>query len=285
MLVAGLGIVLVGSGGAGGAAVAGGMVDHPRVGVASGECRAAREHVADSFFLDVGVADFVVVLQPPGASVRFGTVAVSAQHLADVGTVVAQIDNASAADGRRIVVAAEEEYLASCLADGQVGTEIDQVVRDGRQALLQHVGKSCAAVVALRLVAYDDDAELRGIGIDEVAELLHDGVEVEAGGGYAVVNVQLVSADAGPQVEGTHAEGQHLLHALALRLGKALVDGAQDSREGAGAGVVGTGHGELADEGLVLEEGHPAAVVRHLSLHAERRGGKKEKGKKLFHST
>ena len=71
--------------------------------------------------------------------------AMSAKHVVDVGAVVAQVNGASAVDGRRVIVAADEENLSASLADSKVGAEIYEIILDGSQACLQFVSKLVVA--------------------------------------------------------------------------------------------------------------------------------------------
>ena len=188
--------------------VAGSLVDDPCVVILASQLSALVQHGFDRVLLVVDIRIFEKVLHPHGTLVRFQ--AVTLPGIA--GCIARPSGDSATTNGSIILIATEKENLASCLANSQVGAEINEIVAELCQACLQHATEVGIIVVAVGLMSYHHDAELRWVSGDIIAKLLHDVVEVIGRLENAMIDGQLVAIHGRPQVEKTHAKRQHLFH-------------------------------------------------------------------------
>ena len=140
----------------------------------------------------------------------------SAEHVVNVRLIVTPVNDSASIDGCVIIVSAQEQDFSSSLADGEVWAEVHEVVLEGSQAGLQQASEVCVVAVAIRFMPDHYDAELGGMCDDVVAQLPHDGIEVEACLQTAMIDGQVAAIHCGTQVEETDTQRQHLLHGLRL---------------------------------------------------------------------
>ena len=167
-------------------------VDNPCVVVLACQLPTFVQHGFDDGFLGINISVAIVTLRPQGTLPCLCTIALCAEHVVDVGLVVAPAGNHSAVYGTVIFVAAEEKYLAARLADGEVGAEGNEEAAEACQSRLHLVGEVVIAAVAFSLVTDEYDTELRRMVGDVVAQLSHYAVEGITGLEYTMIDVQLI---------------------------------------------------------------------------------------------
>ena len=174
-----------------------------------------------------------------------------------------------------IFITREEQYLSANVANLKILFEIDQVGRKvfGGEKLNDTLAVVITHLVAIILVTQVDDDELRGVGLQGIAELPDGILKADLRRNHAMVQVHITLIEAGAQVEGTNAHFPLLRNGQLLGQGPRITHILHSARPSTtGGGIVSTGDREHSNVGVIRQTAHPVLCLNE--------GRKADSGKK-----